>query len=78
MHLQDSQEAGGFREPKMGIQKEFLDHWSKKYLFPVLPFPDISFWTSKATEEWGQGLHRIQIRTEFTSYFESHFLDQEW
>lgn len=51
MKLQDFQEVGGFREPKMGKQKEFFDHRNKKYLFPALPFPDISLWAGKATKE---------------------------
>lgn len=57
MHLQDSEEAGGFREPKMGKEKEFLDHCSNK--FYSMPFGETWFWARKDIKGGGQGLHGI-------------------
>lgn len=51
MHLLDSQEAGDFREPIMGKQKEFLDHCNKK--FHSLPFSDIWLGLAKTQKKEG-------------------------
>lgn len=53
MHLQDSQEAGGFREPKVVKQRESLDHWKKKYSFHALTRHLI--WASGATKNEDRG-----------------------
>lgn len=70
MHLQDSQEAGGFREPIMGKQKELLDHCHKKFHFPL--FSDTWFGASKDTKEGGQGLYGIQVRVKSNTLFRKY------